>query len=178
MRFSVDRQRRSRRCGTGSKPLGSPSAAPKPCVARVACPLSRLRWEQVQHIGGNLPMDPIARLFICAGCGKLRVICPRCDRGNRYCCRDCAAVARQRARLRCVAASSGAESSRRDHFDRIPLHAVRADSRSRQIHLRRLSPNIPQANDFNAFVSALMRRSRWPQAYVTSEHCHVALRAT
>jgi len=40
------------------------------------------------------------------------------------------------------------------------------------------SPNIPQANDFNAFVSALMRRSRWPQAYVTSEHCHVALRAT
>jgi hypothetical protein len=44
---------------------------------------------------GNLSMDPIARLFTCAGCRQLRAICPGCDRGNRYCCRTQAADARR-----------------------------------------------------------------------------------
>jgi len=40
---------------------------------------------------------PISRLFTCARCGKQVTICPACDRGNRYCGRDCAQAVRRQA---------------------------------------------------------------------------------
>jgi len=53
----------------------------------------------------------------------------------------------------------------RVHFRALEgARAIGADERlkSKGSRASALSPNIPQANDFNAFVSALMRRSRSP----------------
>lgn len=40
-------------------------------------------------------MAPTARLYLCARCRRQVVICPYCDRGQRYCGADCARAARQ-----------------------------------------------------------------------------------
>lgn len=39
-------------------------------------------------------MEDSYRIFNCARCSKLVHICPRCDRGNRYCSAQCAEIAR------------------------------------------------------------------------------------
>lgn len=36
-----------------------------------------------------------ARVFHCGVCGKRVIVCRRCDRGQRYCCRACAQEARR-----------------------------------------------------------------------------------
>ena len=35
------------------------------------------------------------RVFFCARCGKLAIICSTCDKGNRYCSPECASEARE-----------------------------------------------------------------------------------
>ena len=50
------------------------------------------RWDDsVHHYRLSLVvwLDRPARLFLCAGCRIQVVLCSRCDRGNRYCGRDC-----------------------------------------------------------------------------------------
>jgi hypothetical protein len=42
-------------------------------------------------------MESDARLFFCVACRTPRVICRRCDRGQRYCSRSCAQAARRRS---------------------------------------------------------------------------------
>jgi hypothetical protein len=42
-------------------------------------------------------MESDARLFYCVACRAPRVICRRCDRGQRYCGRECAHAARRRS---------------------------------------------------------------------------------
>jgi hypothetical protein len=42
-------------------------------------------------------MQSSARLFNCARCQSQVVICSQCDRGNRYCGRACARVARRQS---------------------------------------------------------------------------------
>ena len=39
-------------------------------------------------------MEPVARLYLCARCRRQVVICSPCDRGQRYCGKDCAGTAR------------------------------------------------------------------------------------
>lgn len=39
-----------------------------------------------------------ARLFHCAGCQRQVIICRHCDRGHRYCSRECAQSARRASR--------------------------------------------------------------------------------
>ena len=39
-------------------------------------------------------METVARLFLCARCRKQVCICSDCDRGQQYCCEDCALAAR------------------------------------------------------------------------------------
>ena len=39
-------------------------------------------------------MEPVARLYLCARCRRQVVICPPCDRGQRYCGKGCAGTAR------------------------------------------------------------------------------------
>ena len=41
-----------------------------------------------------LPMEPPARLYLCARCRTTVLICSHCDRGQRYCAGDCARLAR------------------------------------------------------------------------------------
>jgi hypothetical protein len=43
-------------------------------------------------------MDRPARLYLCARCREQVVLCSRCDRGNRYCGRQCRQRARAQAR--------------------------------------------------------------------------------
>ena len=40
-------------------------------------------------------MQHSARLFNCARCNRLIIICSCCDRNNIYCCPDCAEIARK-----------------------------------------------------------------------------------
>lgn len=63
-------------------------------------------------------MEPIARLFLCARCQCQVLICPRCDRGNRYCGVRCAKAARRAATR---AAGQRYQASRRGRF----IHAAR-----------------------------------------------------
>ncbi len=42
-------------------------------------------------------MDIICRLYLCAGCRIQVLICSRCDRGQRYCSKDCSKSARSRS---------------------------------------------------------------------------------
>jgi hypothetical protein len=74
-------------------------------------------------------MPETARLLLCARCRAQGVICGRCDRGNRYCGRDCAQAAR-RAGLR--AAGARDPHSRRGRF----AHAAR------QRHYRRARAKV------------------------------------
>ena len=39
--------------------------------------------------------DNTYRMFSCSKCRKLVTICSKCDRGNRYCSKDCSRAARQ-----------------------------------------------------------------------------------
>jgi hypothetical protein len=43
-------------------------------------------------------MDRPARLYLCARCRVQVILCSRCDRGNRYCGRQCRHQAREQAR--------------------------------------------------------------------------------
>ena len=58
------------------------------------------RWdESVQHFGcAGVRMDQSARLYLCACCRVQVILCSRCDRGNRYCGRQCRHRAREQAR--------------------------------------------------------------------------------
>lgn len=58
------------------------------------------RWgESVQHFGcAGVCMDRPARLYLCARCRVQVILCSRCDRGNRYCGRQCRYQAGEQAR--------------------------------------------------------------------------------
>ena len=58
------------------------------------------RWgESVQHFGcAGVRMDQPALLYLCARCRVQVILCSRCDRGNRYCGRQCRHLAREQAR--------------------------------------------------------------------------------
>lgn len=64
-------------------------------------------------------MPQTGRMFLCAGCRVQVVLCRRCDRGQIYCGRPCAAAARWAAQK---AASQRYQSSRPGRF----AHAARA----------------------------------------------------
>ena len=42
-------------------------------------------------------MKNFGRLFNCPQCHRKVVLCPRCDRGNHYCSRECSESARREA---------------------------------------------------------------------------------
>ena len=58
------------------------------------------RWDDsVQHFGcAGVRMDQPARMYLCARCRVQVILCSRCDRGNRYCGRQCSGQARRQAR--------------------------------------------------------------------------------
>jgi hypothetical protein len=62
--------------------------------------------------------QPIAnRLFNCAACRKLRIVCSKCDRGNIY-CSTCAPERRRQRRREATARYQATPRGRRKHADR------------------------------------------------------------
>ena len=73
-----------------------------------------------------MPVEPTYRLYTCVRCAHLTRICPRCDRGQRYCSRGCSAI--QRRELQAVAARRYQSSprGRRAHAARQKLYRERS----------------------------------------------------
>lgn len=61
-------------------------------------PIGTLRPMSITQICSNHP----SRLYHCARCHKQVILCTHCDRGNIYCAKACARIARKRSR--CAAA--------------------------------------------------------------------------
>lgn len=57
------------------------------CHARLRCPRGQPRGARL----ADLP----ARLFLCARCREQVLLCSHCDRGQRYCGRECSGAARR-----------------------------------------------------------------------------------
>jgi len=110
-----------------------------------------------------------ARLFLCAGCRVQSLICSCCDRGQIYCCGDCAARARHRA-LR--AAGRRYQSSRRGRL----AHADR--TRRYRAHRKNVthhgSPEPPPDDLLSlgspAIASDAAIPEEWPRR--ATSHCH------
>ena len=93
-------------------------------------------------LGNHLraPLEPIARIFLCAECRRQVHLCSRCGRGQRYCHADCAKRARRRKQK---AAQQRYQRSRRGRF----CHALRARRyRARQKNVTHQGSNRPAEN--------------------------------
>ena len=101
-------------------------------------------------------MEPTGRMFLCAGCRALVVVCPRCDRGQIYCSRDCAARARRASQR---AAGRRYQASRRGRF----AHAARARRyrARRNIVTHQGSDGAPTAVHLRAGEAGGSRREAW-----------------
>ncbi len=59
-----------------------------------------------------------ARLFVCARCRAQVLLCSHCDRGNRYCGRDCRGEARDAARREAAKRYQSSQRGRLAHAAR------------------------------------------------------------
>jgi hypothetical protein len=66
-----------------------------------------------------------ARLFVCARCRAQVLLCSRCDRGQRYCGRDCSRAARQGSRREAAQRYQRSRAGRLAHAQRslVPIVA-------------------------------------------------------
>jgi hypothetical protein len=106
------------------------------------------------------------RRFFCAGCGADSLICPMCDRGQRYCPGACARAARRRS-LR--------EANRR--YQRTPRGRSMSAERSRRYRDRRrvtdqCSPPLPVCDVVSA--SATETHSETPIRPSPAQPCDPA----
>lgn len=96
------------------------------------------------------------RLFWCAGCGRLTIICNHCDRGNIYCSPECSQNARRckqrAANTRCQSTRTG----RKKHAERTSRYRARIRIAAHQTTLasRRLAPNRHDQPNINDAASA------------------------
>ena len=63
-------------------------------------------------------MDAPGRLFLCARCRVQVVLCSHCDRGNRYCGRQCRRLARDAARRESASRYQRSRQGRLAHAER------------------------------------------------------------
>ncbi len=83
---------------------GSLTTVPRPTPCRCrrcrdsVAPLGRVRPALQLRSSTEVGMDGPGRLFLCARCRAQVVLCSHCDRGNRYCGRQCRRLAREAAR--------------------------------------------------------------------------------
>ena len=63
-------------------------------VAAATLRRARFLGEPPMHAAGQGEVQGSARAFGCAACGVQVLVCSRCDRGQRYCGRECARRAR------------------------------------------------------------------------------------
>ncbi|MCP4283499.1 MAG: hypothetical protein GY792_03465 [Gammaproteobacteria bacterium] len=89
-------------------------------------------------------MENTARLYNCARCHCQVIICSRCDRGNIYCHRDCALIAR---------ANSQREACRR--YQSAPHGRLRHAARQRRYRQRQKQKVTHQGSPLNASDDSL-----------------------
>jgi len=74
--------------------------------------------RQSRYASVSMSNQPVAnRLFNCAACRKLLVICSKCDRGNIY-CSECAPERRRQRRREATARYQATPRGRRTHAER------------------------------------------------------------
>ncbi|MCU0965463.1 MAG: hypothetical protein MUF08_10520 [Burkholderiaceae bacterium] len=74
-------------------------------------------------------MDQPARLYLCARCRVQVILCSRCDRGNRYCGRQCGHQARVEARRQTAQRYQRSRQGRIAHAQRSRRWRVRRAAR-------------------------------------------------
>jgi hypothetical protein len=87
-------------------------------------------------------MECSARLFHCAGCHGQVIICRHCDRGHRYCSRECARLARQTSRLAAAQRYQTSRRGRHQHARRQQVYRQR-----QQKKVTHQSSPLPAADD-------------------------------
>lgn len=65
------------------------------------------------------------RLFRCAGCGRLTIICNHCDRGNIYCSPECSQKARRCKQRAVNKRCQGTRAGRKKHAERSSRYRAR-----------------------------------------------------
>lgn len=109
-----------------------------------------------------------ARHVVCAECGITAAVCPRCDRGQRYCGARCRSLSRLRIARLARAKHRRSEEGRLDHRDaerrrreqRRAAHVAdpRSENLPNQAHAA--SPNSMEGCDDRAAIEADGRQNR------------------
>ena len=87
--------------------------------------------------GGEEPLDS-GRLYRCARCRAMVVICRRCDRGNVYCSRACSQQGRKEKQAEAGKRYQKSRQGARNHARR--QHGYRERQRQKVTHQRRSAP--------------------------------------
>jgi len=82
-------------------------------------------------------MQNFSRLFNCPHCHRQVVLCPRCDRGNHYCSRECSKSARREAQRLAGQRYQDSLPGRRKHAERQRRYRSRQRCRASQNETRR-----------------------------------------
>lgn len=104
------------------------------------------RLESAQH----RVHDESARLVVCAfaACGRTFALCTRCDRGNKYCSKRCAAAARRIYLVAVRRKYATSSEGREDHRARMERYREERRRARRVVDLCRQKPgasrNVPQ----------------------------------
>ena len=96
------------------------------------------------------------RVFWWAGCGRLTIICNRCDRGNIYCSPECSQRARRSKQRAANKRCQGTRAGRKKHAERASRYRARtriAAHRTTQARPR-LAPNRHDQPNTNHAASA------------------------
>ena len=118
-------------------------------------------------------MSASARLFNCARCHALTIVCPACDRGQRYCSSGCSAIARRESLQR--AARQYRSTRRGRHTNAERQRRYRERQRNKVTHHGSVTPAVPAvlpdtANEATEPVSVI-RQTPCPVL-----HCHFCQR--
>jgi hypothetical protein len=108
------------------------------------------------------------RLFLCAACWQMVIICSRCDRGQIYCAKGCAREARRRAQLEAGRRYQSSRRGRLNHAERNRRYRARKKNVTHQGSIA--EPNLlPRSSTVCASESPPASRGYVPAA--THSHC-------
>ena len=115
-------------------------------------------------------MNPIARMFHCAGCHCQVILCRYCDRGNVYCANGCAGHARSVSLRRAARRYRSTGRGRHGNADR----QRRYRSRQREKVTHQGSPRVVSL----VLLLCALERDREDERYhpETALYCHVCQR--
>lgn len=109
-----------------------------------------------------------ARLFLCAACREMVIICRRCDRGQIYCAKGCAQQARRRAQRDAGRRYQTSRRGRLNHAARNRRYRARTKNGTHQGSLAK--PNLlALSSTVDAIESPLAFRGYVPAG--STSHC-------